>query len=97
MEEVGWVKLFNQVFKLARPQVPAALKTLRQSSKKKVKPDSTQMLMQKVTPTKTLSILTDNLGQGPATQATQAQTNEAVTQSALSDPLHTQLTPLILN
>jgi len=46
--------------------------------------------MQKVTPTKPLNMLTDN--QGSATQPTQAQTNDEVTQSAFSEPLHSQVT-----
>jgi hypothetical protein len=55
------------------------------------------MVMQKVTPTKPLNMINDNLGQGAATQPTQAQTNDEVTQSAFSEPLHSQVTHIIEN
>jgi hypothetical protein len=55
------------------------------------------MLMQKVTTTKPLNALTENLGQGAATQPKQAQTSEEVTQSAFSEPLHSQVTHIIEN
>jgi hypothetical protein len=54
------------------------------------------MLMQKVTPATPLNALAENLGQGAATQPTQAQTSEEVTQSAFSEPLHSQVTPSLL-
>ena len=53
--------------------------------------------MQKVTPAKPLNALAENLGQGAATQPTQAQTSEEVTQSAFSEPLHSQVSPIIIN
>ncbi len=89
--------MFKQVLAIARPNVDAVVNRRRLRSDARL--DSTRVPKAQQVPL----IVKPSIGssasrtQGIASQATQAQTNESVTQGAFSDPLHSQVSPINRN